>query len=446
MGSMQAAPLLGAGGDRPWWPWRRRGLWRNGAFLTLWAGQTVSEFGSRVTGVALPLVAVLLLGATPQQMGLLSGLQYLPVALASLVAGVWVDRLRRRPLLIATNLIMAAIIGTVPLAAAAGQLRIEQLYVVGPLMGLCGVVFGLAYAAYFRSLVSRHELLEGNTKLRLTSSAAAVAGPGVGGALVQLASAPLALLIDSLSYLVAAVSVWLIRVPEALPLPASRRSGLWREMAEGLRLVWCQPMLRHLGLGGAAWNLFGGASAALWPLYVTRELGLSPAVFGALAIAGSLGGLLGALMGERLARRIGVGPILVWSSLLMLAGGGLAPLAGVAAAHLGSGTAAALAVPGAMMLAAEALAGISLAVYVVNYSSLRQAITPQHLQGRVNGSMQVMYAAPVPLGAFAGGTIAQHLGTLSTLWLVALGFTVVCAGLLRSPLRRLRDVPAPIEE
>src|SRR5262245_20296796 len=223
-----------------------RGLWRHRDFMKLWTGQTISQLGSHIGGGALRFTAILILGATPFQISALAAAQLLPALLLGLLAGVWVDRLRRRPLLIAADVGRGLLLLSVPLAYLLGLLRIEQLYLVAALAGALGILFDVAYGAYLPGVVGREQLIEGNSKHGASDSVAEIAAPPLGGALVQLLSAPLAIVFDALSFMASALSIWFIRAPEPAPAPAHARLGLRRELAEGLRLALRDPLLRPL--------------------------------------------------------------------------------------------------------------------------------------------------------------------------------------------------------
>jgi MFS family permease len=268
------------------------GLWRNPDFVRLWASDAVSGFGSQITVLALPLAAVAL-GAGPREMGWLAAARTLPVLLFGLVAGTWVDRLPRRPLLIATDLVRAALLCSVPAAMLLGQLRLDLLYAVAFLAGVLALVSQVAHASYLPALVGREQLVEGNSKLAETGQVASVVGPSLGGALVQLVTAPMALLVDALSFVASAVLLGTIRRREARPTAPAERRALWREIGEGLRFVVAHPVLRTLTGAWGLYFLFDALFWGLYPLYVTRELGVSPAGLGLLFAIGGVGGVLG---------------------------------------------------------------------------------------------------------------------------------------------------------
>jgi predicted MFS family arabinose efflux permease len=407
---------------------RRKGLWRQPDFLKLWAGQAISEIGSRISRTAVPLTAVLVLGASEFQMGILTGAGAATVLLFGLFAGAWADRLRRRPILIAADLGRAAVLGSIPVAAALGRLTIGHLYVVAAASGVLTVLFDVAYQAYLPSLVERENLLEGNSKLALSGSVAEVAGPGLAGLLVEWITAPMAILFDAVSFLCSALSLWRIRKPEQ---PPERRPEphLGREIAEGLRAAWSDPLLRALAARTITAAFFLGFPGSLYILFVMRELGLKPALLGLIIAVGGVASFAGALLAERLARRFGCGRTLIGSAVVIGAASVLVPLA------RGSVTAAA-----AFLIAAQ-LGDVAWPVYSINETSLRQAITPDHLLGRVNAAMHLLFWGVLPAGALAGGALAQTIGMRATLFGGALGVLLSALWLALSPVRSAHQLP-----
>jgi MFS family permease len=406
----------------------------NRNFGLLWSGQTISEFGSRITREGLPLAANLVLQATPVQMGLLAAIGTLPVLLVSLFAGVWVDRLRRRPLLIVADLGRAVLLLSIPLAAMLGLLRIEQLYLVAALVGILTVIFEVANQSFLPGLVAREQIVEANSKLSASSSLAEIGGPTLAGVLVQAITAPLAILFDALSFLVSALCAGFIRVPEARPSPAQERQNLWREIQAGLRLLLGNPVLRAITLSTSTDNFFGGAFAALYGLFLIRELAVTPALYGVLVTFGGIGAFVGAFAAGRLVRRVGLGKTLIGAMLLSGAASLLTPLAG--GPHL---------VIIAMLMASQLVGDFGREIYLINAVSLRQSIIPNHLLGRVNASAQFLTEGIWPLGAILAGLLSEAIGMRYTLLLGAgLGFLLSSAWLLFSPLRRLHQ-PSPLE-
>jgi len=408
---------------------RFAGLWRNADFMKLWVGQTVSEIGSHITRDGLPLAAVLTLGASPAQMGLLSAIGSLPVVFLGLFAGVLADRMRRRPILIIADIGRALILATIPLAAILGVLGMGQVYIVAALAGALTVFFNVADNAFIPTLVGREHIVEANSKLESTSAVAEISGSALTGVLVQWLTAPIAIFLDALSFLFSALCIGLVRTPEPRPAPAGA-PDIRREIAEGLRAVFHHPILRATTAAAAQRAFFGGFFGALYYLYAARTLGLTPAVIGLLIAAGGVGGLPGAILAGRAARRFGFGPTLIVSSIVASLLSFLVPLAG------GGPTAAAL-----MMLLAQLCGDFALTIYFVANLSLRQILAPARLLGRVNGSVAFLIGCVAPLGALAGGGLAELTSPRLALALAALGSLLSAGWLLASPARALRQPP-----
>ena len=386
--------------------------------------------GSQISALALPLIAALTLGATPWQMGLLSAAGAAPILFVGLFAGVWVDRLRRRPLLIAMDIGRAALLLTIPLASVFGLLRIEILYVVALLVGALSVLFDVAHLSFVPSLVERERLVEGNSKLEATSSVAQVAGPGLGGVLVGRLGAPFAVFIDALSFLASALFIARIRVTEPPPAPPGSRGGVRAEISEGLHVVFTHPLLRVLAGCSATTNLFGRMFVAVYVLYMTRDLGLSAVGVGLVFATGGLGSLAGALVAGPAARRLGPGPAMIWAQLLF----------GVT----GMGIPLAVLVPRvalAMVVASEFGQWMSVIVYYVNAVSVRQAITPDRLQGRVNATVRFLAGGAAPIGALIGGALGGVISLPLTLVVAEFGMLFGFVWLFLSPVRALRTLP-----
>jgi len=410
---------------------RPAGVLREPAFLYLWTGQALSAAGSAVTTLALPLTAVLQLDATAGQMGLLRAAQTAPFLLFGLFAGVWVDRLRRRPLLIGADLGRMLLLATIPLAAALGLLAIAQLYLVGFLVGVLTLVFTVAYRSFLPTVVGREQLVAANSLLMTSDQVVGVAGPGLAGWLIQLVTAPVAIALDALSFGLSALCLRWTRVPEAAPAPGAAHGSLWTNIGEGLRFVWSTPLVRAVAVATGVFNLFGGMASAVYVLYVTRELGLSPAELGVVFAVGGGGGVLGALLATRLVGRFGLGPTLIAALALNGAAGVLVPLTALATAI-------------ALPLLALSQVGVALGavIYSINGVSLLQTCTPERLLGRMTASTRVITAGALPLGALAGGAMAATTGLAPVLWLAAGGVLIAVPFLWRSPVSRLREQPA----
>jgi len=404
--------------------------WRRPDFAKLWLGRTVSRFGSYLGGAALSLTAILALAATPAQMGLLVATGAAPVLVAGLFAGVWVDRLRRRPILVAADIGRAVLLISIPLAALLGRLRIEQLYVVSALAGLLTVFSGVADQSFLPALVPREQLAESNSTLAASDSVAEVAGPAMAGSLVQWLGGPVVILVDAGSFLFSALCLGLIRTPEPRPVSFGQRRNLWREMVAGLRVVMGDSLLRALAGSAATAAFFGNFIGVLYELYAIRTLGLPVPMVGALVATGGAGAFVGALMAGWAVRRFGLGPTLIGTAVI---GGGLQLLNPLAHGP------AIMAV--ALLATAQLLGDIAHAIHAIGAVSLRQAASPDRLLGRVNASMQVLTEGAVLPGALVGGLLGETIGPRPTLLLAACGAMLSALWLFFSPLRSLRAQP-----
>ena len=408
----------------------RTGLLRSHRdFRLLWSGQTVSALGSAVSFVALPLVALDVLHASTAATALLTGLPYLPTLLFGLPAGAWVDRRRKRPLMIGADLLSAAALGSVPLAAVLDVLSLAQLYVVALVLGTAQVVFSTADSALLPQVLDREQLVAGNGALQSSQSAATVGGPGVAGLLVQAAGAAAALVVDAVSFLVSAATVRALRVAEPAPEPAERtRGALRREIAEGLRYVVADPVLRVLTINAAVANLASTAAESLFVPFLSRTLGLPAGAVGLVLASGGVGGVVGAALAARLARRLGTARATLLAVLVTTPVGLLLPLTD-------RGPRLALFVLASFVV----VAGIG--VYNVVVVSYRQSATPPRLLGRVTASMRVVLLGTIPLGSALAAVLAATVGTRTALWVAVLLDLLPGVLLLASPVRRLRDLP-----
>jgi MFS family permease len=377
---------------------RRENLWRSGDFLKLWGGETVSQIGTQITVLALPLTAIFVLRATPLQLGLLTAAQFAPIFIITPFAGVWLDTHPHRPVLIVANIGRAALFGLVPVLFAFDLLTMGALYAIGFLAGLLTASFDVAYMVYLPSLVRRESLVEANAKLEATYSISEVGGPGLGGLLVQTLTAPVAILADAVTYLMAAVAIGRIRRPEPAPRPRGPTST-WRDLREGMAVTVRHPILSPMVVQSACFNLFHQAILTLYVLYGVRDLHLSPGQLGTILTMGSLGGLLGTYVAASAARRFGMGRTIVGSMMLASTALVLIPAAG------GPKPAAVL-----TLLAGLVLYGLGLAVFNVHSLSLRAALIPHGLRGRVTGSYRLISNGAIPLGSLLGGFLGEEFG------------------------------------
>lgn len=389
-------------------------------FRTLWVGQVISAFGSAITTLALPLTAVVAPQASPAQMGVLGAFYYLPHLLLGLATGVWVDCLPRRPILIVADLGQALLLGSLPVVALLGALRMECLYAVALRTGGLALFFGVAATAYVPALVGRERLSAANSASALSASVATVAGPALAGGVVQLVTAPVALALDALSFALAA------------PPPPPARRGLIAELGEGVRLVVGDPVLRAMVGTAGLGNLTRAGQQAVLVLYLVRELGLAPAVLGVVFAANGVASIAGALLAGPAQGRLGPGPALVAGTLAWTPAALLLSLAG--GPH-------AVAVP--VLLAVQALLGLGMMVVRVNPLTARQLLVPDQLLGRVNATRRVVVFGAVPVGSLLGGLLGQTIGLRGALVVGALGMLLALLWLARSPARTLRPAPGP---
>jgi MFS family permease len=411
---------------------------RNPDFVRLWIAATISQFGTQISLLALPLVAVTLLGASPFEVALLGTVEFLPFILFSLPAGAWVDRLRRRPILIVGDIGRALVLISIPAAYVLDVLTIWQLYVVGFVAGTLTVLFDVAYQSYLPSLVEREQLVDGNGKLEISRTLAQTAGPALGGGLIGLITAPLAVLVDALSYGLSAVFVFLIRRREPTPDPhvdehGRTRGSLLSEVRDGLRFVIGDRYLRAIAASTATSNLFTNIALATYIVYAVRDLGLSPAAIGIVFGLGNVGAIVAAIGADRVRRVLGVGRSILVSSALA---GPAILLIAVAPREA----------PIPFLIASGFLGGFSMVIYNINQVSFRQAITPTPMQGRMNATMRFIVWGTIPVGSILGGAIATAVSIPVALWIGGIGSFLAVLPVLFSPVRSLVDMPTPADE
>jgi MFS family permease len=399
------------------------GLWRHSDFMSLWGAETISLFGTQVTLLALPLVAIVTLDESAFRVALLTTAEFLPFLLLTLPAGVWVDRLPRRPILILANLGRAAALLSVPVAHWLGLLTIWQLYGVGFAVGVGTVFFDLAYMSYLPRLVRRAELLEGNAKLEMSRSAAQIGGPGLGGVLVSVLTAPVAIFVDAASYLVSALLMGRIRTAEAVA-PRDERRSLRVELREGLGYVFRHPYQRGIVGAVAISNFFGQLVFAILLVFAVRELGLTAAAIGIILSLGSVGTLVAAVTARRVGDRLGVGRTVLVAAFLFGPGTLLIAVAPVDYAEV-------------FIVAAIAIVGYGGTLFNVTMISLVQAITPDRILGRANASRRFVVWGVIPVGGVVAGVLAETIGLRETIVVGSLGGLLAVVPILASPIRSL---------
>lgn len=406
-------------------------LWRDAGFRRLFAGSTVSWFGSEISEIALPLFVIVTIGASETEVGLVRTAQFLPFLLLTLYAGVVVDRMRRRPLMVGADLGRFAVIGLIPVLAWLGMDRVEPLYLLVFVAGGLTVVHQLADTAYLPALVGRERLVAANSRLTAAQSAAQLSGQGIGGLLVAWLTAPVAVVVDALSYLFSAFAVAGIRTPEPHPEPAAGpRTRLRTEIAEGLAYVIRGRYLRALVGEAATFNLSNEIFMVGLLLWLARDLAISPAVIGLVLSLGAVGAFAGAAVGARLSARYGFGPTMLST---MAIGNGV-PVVLVAATGPGLGTVTLL---GTVFL----VMGFGTALANVHNVTLRQTAVPSRLQGRVNASYRLVSWGAVPVGSALGGLLAAGLGARGGMLVGAFGVAAATLWVALSPIPRLREAP-----
>jgi MFS family permease len=414
-----------------------RSLLRHPDFLKLWTGETISVFGTQITLLAIPFVAVLL-DVSPFEFGLLTTIEFLPFILLSLPAGVWVDRLRRRPILIVGDLGRAISLISIPIAYSAGALTIWQLYIVGFLNGCLTVFFDVAYQSYLPSLVERDQLVDGNSKLETTRSASQIVGPGVAGILIGFLKAPFAIVIDAISYFVSAMFVLWIRRPEPPIEPHDEvahgpKPSMRSEIAAGLRYVTGHRWLRSIAATTGTSNFFNNVAGSILILFLADERGMAPELLGFAFSIGAVGALLSALVTSPVTKRVGVGRMLVLTSFGFSIG--MLPIAFA---------------PDELLFAAVAvtsfIGGFCGLAWNINQVSLRQAITPTRMQGKMNATMRFIVWGTIPLGSILGGVLGSLIGLHNTIWVGAIGGLIAFIPVALSPVREIVTMPEPVAE
>ena len=415
--------------------WRRPGgLWLHRDFRNLWAAETISVFGTQISQLALPLVAVITLEASAFQVALLGVIQFAPFILISLPAGVWIDRVRRKPILVTADVGRALLLASIPVAYWLDALTIWQLYGVGFFVGILTVFFDVSYQSYLPSLVKRDALVEGNSKLEISRSAAQLSGPGLAGLFVEAFKAPGAVLLDAISFFLSAVFLFRIKAEESAPTKAERQAGpgMKEEVKEGLRWVFGNRYLRWIAASTATFNFFGNIVFAVYLVFAVRELELRPGLIGVVFAVSNIGYLVGALLANRLSRRFGAGPTII------IGASGSISLILLAAAPTSN--------PIPFLIAAQAISGMGIPIYNITQVSFRQAITPERLQGRMNSVMRFIVWGVMPLGALLGGSLATWFGPRTAIWVGAIGMSLAVLPVLLSPVRTLRKMPEPVDE
>ncbi|MGD8150374.1 MFS transporter [Ornithinimicrobium sp. Y1694] len=421
----------GTAPDTPAPPAPRQSLFRHRDFRLLWAGDTVSVFGMQVVGFAMPYVAIRVLEAGEFQMGVLTALEMLAFLLIGLPAGAWVDRWRKKRIIVLGDLSRAALLLTIPLAFLGGWLSMWQLYVVAFLAGCITVFFDVANQSYLPEIVESEQISEGNAKLQASQQIAIVSGPALAGQLVRLIPSPFVVAVTAVAMGLSSLFVSRIRHQEPEPDPESRRP-LVTEIREGLSFVTSHPLLRRIVMCTGITNFASSAVGALFMLFALRELGLDAATLGLVMGLASAGGLFGALSAERFGRLVGEGRAIPISALI----GGVAAFSVPLAVYLPT-------LPTLMI--GWSLVSWAVVVYNIAQVSFRQRLCPKPLLGRMNASIRFLVWGPMPIGAFLGGVVAHQIGMLNTFWIFTVLLMLACAPVLFSPLIRMRELPRELD-
>jgi MFS family permease len=413
--------------------WPQGGLWRHKDFVKLWSAETVSQFGSNISQVALPLVAVLVLHASAFQVAALSTIDFLPFLLFTLPAGVWVDRLPRRPIMVVADLGRAAALGSIPVAAALGHLTLAQLYVAGFVTGTLTVFFDVSYQSYLPSLVDREQLVDGNSKLEVSRSAAQIGGPGLGGLLVRAFTAPYAVLADAASYLWSAAFLFAIRRKEIVPERTAESPSMRRELISGVKYLLGHRYWRGISISTATFNFFNNVAFAILIVYAVRRLHMSPLAIGITFALSNGGALVAAFLAQKIGTRLGVGRTILVATIL---DGGPLVLVPLAPASF----------PIPFIVVAFTVVGFGIVLYNVSAISLTQALTPERLLGRVNASRRFIVWGTIPLGGLVSGALATWIGLRPTLFVGTIGCALATVPIALSPVRHVKEMPTEPEE
>jgi len=417
---------------------RAESVFRNRDFVHLWWAETVSQLGSQITLIALPLVAILVLHATTFEVGALTAVEFSPFVLFGLPAGAIVDRLPRRPILVGADIGRAIALATVPLAYAFDVLSYAQLCAVVFITGTLTVFFDVAYQSILPALVERNQLADGNAKLEISRSGAQLAGPGIGGLLVQWIGAASAVLADAASFVASALMIRGIKAREAPIEPGivheevGQLRALGHEIKEGLRYVLGHRVLRLIAGSTATANFFSSMMLAVYLLYAVRELAYGAGVIGLVFSLGNIGVLVAAVLAARITKAVRLGPA-IWLGMAI----------GAVALFLLPAAPSGLVIP--FFTAAWLLFGFGGTLYNIDQVSLRQAITPDRMQGRMNASMRFMVWGTMPFGSLAGGVLGGVIGLRPTLWVAAIGGATAILWLSARPVLELREIPQPVD-
>lgn len=412
----------------------RRSVWGQPGFALLWAGEGTSQLGAQLAGIAMPIIAVTMLHATDAEMGYLGAAQTAAFLLVGLPAGAWLDRMRKRHVMIAADLVRAAAVAVVPLLAIVGHLEIWHLVVVGAVVGIATVFFDVGYQSFVPVLVDDEHVGDANGVLEATAQTMRLGGPAIAGALLGILAAPIVLLANVAGFLVSALALTGIRDGEVVR-PRHEHRNLFLEIGEGIRFVAGNDLLRRVVATVALSNLGSIIVYTLLPIAILRILGIDPFLFGVIMSVGAIGGLAGSLLATRIARAIGEGPAITWATVAFAASATLLPLA--------------VLVPEAsvaLLMVGEAIFGFTVLVFNIVQVTARQRLCPKPLLGRMNASIRTVVWGVMPIGALVAGGLGTALGTVEAMWIgVGVGALAVPPFLL-SRFRTMRSLPTRVED
>jgi MFS family permease len=406
-------------------------LWRDRTFLAVWSASTISIFGSLITRTALPFAAILVLGAGPLEISAIRSAELIAALFIGLVAGAWVDRLRRRPIMIWADLGRAVLLGSIPLAAVFHVMGLPQLIIVAFAAAILTTFFDVADRSYLPSIVSPKRLVAANSALSASASAAEFTGFGISGFLIRIFSAPIAILIDAVSFLVSAILLATIRRQEPTPKPVADREPVLDEIRDGLRIVAASPILRALALAHGGTHILWGIFGTSYLLFATYELDLDPAAIGVIAGVGGVGSLIGSFAAPTMVRRLGVGRSILLGMAGFTVANALIPLAPAHAALLGA----------AFLIGQQLIGDAFATVYEIVEVSLTQASVGERVMGRVNGTINTFTTLLTLVGAIGGGIIAEVFGLRAAFAVGLLGAVAAIVVVWFSPVRHVRDAP-----
>jgi MFS family permease len=408
---------------------RPASLWRDGNFLTMWSGQALSQFGEQVSLLGMPVLAVVLLQSTALEVGVLNAAGLAAFLLIGLPAGAWIDRMRKRHVMIAADVVRAIALASIPVLWAFGVLHIWQLYAVAFVIGVATVFFDVSYQSIIPSLVPQKQIAEANGKLEATAQVAHLTGPAIAGALIGLVSAPFAMITTAGTYAASFVALTFTKDHERLR-PAHEHEPLLHEIREGLRWVFGNPALRRIVGTTATSNLFNTITITMLPLFLLRELGFNAATLGLILSLGAVGGVLGAVATPHLVRRVGEGPAIPLGAIGFSVVGLMIPIAAMVPT-------AALPV----LIAGEFVSSFAVLVYNITQVTFRQRITPPRLLGRMNASIRFVVWGVMPIASLVAGGLGTWLGVVPTMWIGAIGQLAAAVFVVTGPFWGMRELP-----